>query len=239
MRTLAAEVFGTFCLVFAGTGAVIVNDTHGGVVTHVGVAFTFGLVVLAMIYALGDVSGCHLNPAVTIGFWAAHRFERDRVGEYFLTQIVGALLASVALRAIFPAHATLGATLPAGSVLQSWIMEFVLSLMLMVVILSVSTGAKEKGVLAGVAVGSVIALEAMFAGPVSGASMNPARSLAPAIVAGRLEHLWIYLTAPFAGALAGVLICGVIHGPGGCCRPDTNPTSDEFNDPPIVRSEWP
>ena len=220
MRPLAAEAFGTFCLVFAGTGAVVVNDTHGGVVTHVGVAFTFGLVVLAMIYALGDVSGCHLNPAVTLGFCAARRFGRNRAVPYMLAQVAGAVLASLALRAMFPNHPTLGATLPAGTAVQSWVMEFVLTLMLMVVILSVSTGAKEKGVLAGVAVGAVIALEAMFAGPVSGASMNPARSLAPAVVAGRLEHLWVYLTAPIAGAFAGVLVCGVIHGPNGCCRPD-------------------
>lgn len=221
MRTLAAEAFGTFCLVFAGTGAVVVNDLHGGVVTHVGVAFTFGLVVLAMIYALGDVSGCHLNPAVTLGFCAARRFRWNRAVPYMLAQVAGAILASLALRAMFPAHPSLGATLPAGTGVQSWVMEFVLTLMLMVVILSVSTGAKEKGVLAGVAVGAVIALEAMFAGPVSGASMNPARSLAPAVVAGRLDHLWVYLTAPVAGALVGVLVCGVIHGPNGYCRPDS------------------
>lgn len=217
MRSLAAEAFGTFCLVFAGTGAVVVNDLHGGVVTHVGVAFTFGLIVLAMIYTLGDVSGCHLNPAVTLGFCAARR---NRVMPYILAQITGAVLASLALRAMFPAHPTLGATLPAGTAVQSCVMEFVLTLMLMVVILSVSTGAKEKGVLAGVAVGAVIAMEAIFAGPVSGASMNPARSLAPAVVAGRLDHLWVYLTAPVAGAVAGVIVCAVIHGPNGCCRPD-------------------
>ena len=204
MRKLAAEAFGTFCLVFAGTGAVVVNDAHGGVVTHVGVALTFGLVVLAMIYTVGDVSGCHLNPAVTLGFFAARRFEWRRVVPYILAQCVGAVLASLALRAMFPAHPSLGATLPAGNALQSWVMEFVLTLMLMVVILSVSTGSKEKGILAGVAVGAVIALEAMFAGPVSGASMNPARSLAPAVVAGRLDHLWLYLTAPVVGALTGV-----------------------------------
>jgi aquaporin Z len=195
MRPLAAEAFGAFCLVFAGTGAVVVNDLHGGAVTHVGVAFTFGLVVLAMIYALGDVSGCHLNPAVTLGFCAARRFGWNRAVPYILAHVAGSVLASLTLRAMFPAHPTLGATLPAGPVVQSWVMEFVLTLMLMVVILSVSTGAKEKGVLAGVAVGAVIALEAMFAGPVSGASMNPARSLAPAVVAGRLDHLWVYLTA--------------------------------------------
>ncbi|QJX01221.1 MIP/aquaporin family protein [Frigoriglobus tundricola] len=225
MRKLVAEAFGTFCLVFAGTGAVVVNDTHGGVVTHVGVALTFGLVVLAMIYTVGDVSGCHLNPAVTLGFFAARRFEWRRVVPYILAQCVGAVLASLALRAMFPAHPSLGATLPAGTVLQSWVMEFVLTLMLMVVILSVSTGSKEKGILAGVAVGAVIALEAMFAGPVSGASMNPARSLAPAVVAGRLDHLWVYLTAPVVGALAGVVVCSAIHAPGECCRPESETKS--------------
>ena len=225
MRKLAAETFGTFCLVFAGTGAVVVNDTHGGVVTHVGVALTFGLVVLAMIYALGDVSGCHLNPAVTLGFFVARRFERQHVMPYIFAQCAGAFLASLTLRAMFPSHPTLGATLPSDTTLQSWVMEFVLTLMLMVVILSVSTGSQEKGVLAGVAVGSVIALEAMFAGPVSGASMNPARSLTPAVVAGRLDFLWVYLTAPVLGAWAGVFICGVIHGPDGCCRPDGEATT--------------
>jgi aquaporin NIP len=218
MRKLAAEAFGTFGLVFAGTGAIVVNDTHGGVVTHVGVALTFGLIVLAMIYALGDVSGCHLNPAVTLGFCAARRFEWQRVVPYIFAQCAGAIIASLVLRAMFPLHTNLGATSPTSTVFQSWIMEFILTLVLMVVILSVSTGAKEKGVLAGVAVGSVIALEAMFAGPVSGASMNPARSFSPAVVAGRVEHLWIYLTAPVLGALSGVLVCGVIHGPGGCCH---------------------
>lgn len=189
MRPLVAELFGTFCLVFAGTGAVVVNDLHGGMITHVGVALTFGLVVLAMIYALGDVSGCHLNPAVTVGFYAARRFARKRVVPYIVSQVAGAVLASFALRTMFPAHATLGVTLPAGGVAQAWVMEFLLTLILMVVILSVSTGAKEKGLLAGVAVGAVITWEAMFGGPVSGASMNPARSLAPAIVSGRLADV--------------------------------------------------
>ncbi len=218
-RTLIAEAFGTFCLVFAGTGAIVINDVSGGTVTHVGVALTFGLVVLAMIYALGDLSGCHLNPAVTLGFLAAGRFGRGRVVPYILAQTVGALLASCLLRAMFPSHSTLGATLPAGTAIQSWILEFVLTLMLMVVILSVSTGAKEKGLLAGVAVGAVITLEALFAGPISGASMNPVRSFAPAVVAARLDHLWVYFTAPFVGSLAGVAVCMVIHEPGECCRP--------------------
>lgn len=221
MHKLSAEAFGTFCLVFAGTGAIVANNTYGGAVTHVGVALTFGLVVLAMIYAIGDVSGCHLNPAVTLGFFAARRFEGNRVLPYIVAQCVGAVIASAVLRLLFPQHPTLGATLPAGSAVQSWVMEFILTVMLMVVILSVSTGAKEKGILAGVAVGAVIGLEAMFAGPVSGASMNPVRSLAPAAVAGKLEHLWVYLTAPVAGALVGVIVCRVIHGASGCCRSES------------------
>ncbi len=211
-RAFAAETFGTFCLVFAGTGAIVVNDECGRAVTHVGIALTFGLIVLAMIYALGDVSGCHLNPAVTLGFWASHRFEAGRVLPYIASQIAGAVIASLVLRALFPTHITLGATMPSGSAVQSWIMEFIMTWMLMVVILGVSTGSKEKGVLAGVAVGSVIGLEALFAGPVSGASMNPARSLAPALVTIRVDHLWIYLTAPILGAIAGVATSGLIHG---------------------------
>jgi MIP family channel proteins len=220
MRALGAELFGTFCLVFAGTGAVIVNDTHGGAVTHVGISLTFGLVVLAMIYTVGDVSGCHLNPAVTAGFAVTRRFAWARVGPYLLAQCAGAGLASGSLRLMFPDHQTLGATLPTGTAAQSWAMEFVLTLMLMVVVLSVATGAKEKGLLAGVAVGAVIAMEALFGGPVLGASMNPARSLAPAVVSGRLDHLWVYLTAPIAGALAGVAVCRVIHPTGKCCQPE-------------------
>lgn len=220
MRKFAAEVFGTFALVFAGTGAIIVNDVSGGVITHVGVALTFGLVVLAMIYAVGDVSGCHLNPAVTIGFFAARRFEARHVAPYIACQCLGAGLASVTLLAIFPTHATLGATLPAGAAFQSFAIEVVLTLILMFVILSVSSGSKEKGLLAGVAVGAVIALEALFAGPVSGASMNPARSLAPAVVAGRLDHLWVYLTAPVVGAVLAVAVCMLIHGPR-CCLTNT------------------
>jgi aquaporin NIP len=217
-RAIVAEIFGTFCLVFAGTGAIIVNDLHGGLVTHVGVSLTFGLIVLAMIYTLGEASGCHLNPAVTIGFCVAGRFSRMKAMPYFLAQIGGAVLASLTLRLLFPTHTTLGATFPSGTESQSWVMEFLLTMMLMVVILSVSTGAKEKGLLAGVAVGAVIALEALFGGPVSGASMNPARSLGPAVVAGKIESLWVYLTAPIAGALVGVVVCSVIHGPDECCR---------------------
>jgi aquaporin Z len=216
-RQLAAEAFGTFALVFAGTGAIVVNAASGGAITHVGIALTFGLIVLAMIYALGDVSGCHLNPAVTLGFYAARRLEGRVVLPYILAQCAGAVVASVVLRALFPASGTLGATEPAGAPLQSFVMEFLLTLILMFVILSVSAGGQEKGLLAGVAIGAVIALEAMFAGPISGASMNPARSLAPALVSMRLEHLWLYLVAPCVGAIASVAVCRCVQ-PAGCCR---------------------
>ena len=217
-QKMAAEAFGTFALVFAGTGAIVVNETSGGAITHVGVAVTFGLIVLAMIYAIGDVSGCHLNPAVTMGFYVARRFEGRMVIPYLLSQSAGAILASITLRLMFPASITLGATNPADGAMQSFVMELLLTLILMFVILSVSFGAKEKGLLAGVAIGAVIALEAMFAGPVSGASMNPARSLAPALVSMRLDNLWIYLVAPIMGAVASVALCRCIQAPGCCCH---------------------
>ncbi|MBX9681697.1 MAG: aquaporin [Gemmataceae bacterium] len=213
MRKLTAEFFGTFALVFAGTGAIVVNDVTHGAITHVGIALTFGLIVLAMIYAMGDVSGCHLNPAVTLGFFAARRFEARWVLPYVVSQIAGAVAASAVLRFLFPDHETLGATLPKGSAMQSFVLEVILTLILMFVILSVSTGAKEKGITAGIAVGSVIALEAMFAGPICGASMNPARSLGPALVSMHTEHLWVYLTAPTLGAFLGVLVCRCVHEP--------------------------
>lgn len=215
---MAAEAFGTFALVFAGTGAIVINEMSGGAITHVGVAVTFGLIVLAMIYAIGDVSGCHLNPAVTMGFYVARRFEGRMVIPYLLSQSAGAILASITLRLMFPASITLGGTNPADGALQSFVMELLLTLILMFVILSVSFGAKEKGLLAGVAIGAVIALEAMFAGPVSGASMNPARSLAPALVSMRLDNLWIYLVAPIMGAVASVALCRCIQAPGCCCQ---------------------
>jgi MIP family channel proteins len=218
MRKLAAELFGTFALVFAGTGAIVINDVSGGTVSHVGVALTFGLIVLAMIYALGDVSGCHLNPAVTLGFVIARRFGGRWVVPYIASQCLGAVLASATLRLMFPSHASLGATLPAGPALQSFVLEFILTLILMFVILSVSTGSKEKGLLAGVAVGSVIALEALFAGPVCGASMNPARSLAPSLVSLRFDYLWIYLTAPVLGAFFSVAVCRCVQESGCCCK---------------------
>jgi aquaporin Z len=217
MRKLIAELFGTFTLVFAGTGAIVVNDARDGAITHVGIALTFGLVVLAMIYAIGDVSGAHLNPAVTLGFFAARRFPGRSVLPYVASQCAGAVLASACLRFLFPTHPTLGATLPHGLPLQSFALELLLTLFLMFVILSVSTGAKEKGMMAGIPVGAVIAFEAMFAGPISGASMNPARSLAPAVVSLHLDHLWVYLLAPVLGASAAVVACRCVQEWPCCC----------------------
>ena len=205
-RRLTAEAFGTFALVFAGTGAIVINDLSGGAVTHVGIAITFGLIVLAMIHALGDVSGAHLNPAVTIGFLFARRFDARWVVPYIASQCAGAILASVTLQELFPAHETMGATLPSGSDSQSFILEFLLTFILMFVILRVSSPTNKQPEFAGVVVGSVVALEAMFAGPICGASMNPARSLGPALVSMQLSSLWIYLTATFLGALASVYL---------------------------------
>lgn len=228
LQTAIAECFGTFCLVFAGTGAIVIDGVSGGTITHAGVALTFGLVVLAMIYTLGDVSGAHLNPAVTIGFFAAGRMELRRVPTYIASQCTGAFAASLLLRVLFPRDATLGTTLPSGALSQSFILEVVLTLILMFVILSVSTGAKEKGITAGVAIGSVIALEAMFAGPICGASMNPARSLAPAVVSGHVENLWAYIAAPVLGALLAVPLCCAIRG-GNCCHTPFPATPESQN----------
>ena len=204
MRALAAEAVGTFCLVFAGCGAIVVNDVSGGAVTHVGVAITFGLVVLAMVEALGDVSGAHLNPAVTVACSLAGRFPWIRALPYVLAQLAGAFAAAGALRAIFPAHPGLGRTAPSGDPMQSLVLEAILTFILVLVVLSVSRDGRTRGLPAGIAVGATVGLEAMFAGPICGASMNPARSLAPGFVSGDTAHLWIYVAGPLAGAAAAV-----------------------------------
>lgn len=204
MKKYVAEILGTFALVFCGTGAIVINQETAGVVSHPGVAFTFGLIVMVMIYALGPVSGAHLNPAVTIAFAVAKRFEVIEVIPYILSQLGGAFLASFTLHFLFPANEFLGSTLPAGSEMQSFILELLLTFFLVLVIIQVATGSKEQGMFAGLAIGSTVLLEAMFAGPICGASMNPARSLAPALVSGHREHLWIYMLAPVIGAILAV-----------------------------------
>lgn len=197
-----AEWLGTFFLVFCGTGAIVINDVAGGAITHSGIAITFGLVVMVLIYAFGEISGAHFNPAVTVGFALAGRFAWKRVPLYVLFQLGGAVAASFVLKWLFPQHEKLGATLPAGAAWQALVLEFLLTFLLMLVILRVSQGAREKGITAALAVGGLVALEAMFAGPVCGASMNPFRSLAPALASGHLEHSWVYMLAPVAGAAA-------------------------------------
>ncbi len=225
MKKCGAEFIGTFALVFAGTGTIVINEVSGGAITHVGISLTFGLVVLAMIYTVGDISGAHLNPAVSLGFFAARRFPSRELIPYVLSQCAGAFAASLMLRLLFPSDATLGTTLPAGSAVQSFVLEVILTAILMFVILGVSTGAAEKGVTAGIAVGAVIGVEAMFAGPICGASMNPARSLAPALVSQHLSSLWIYLVAPVTGALLAVLACRCVGEEGCCSTPSAARTS--------------
>ncbi|MDN5205525.1 aquaporin [Fulvivirgaceae bacterium BMA10] len=207
MKKLLAELIGTYALVFCGTGAIVINDITNGSVSHVGIAVTFGLIVMAMIYAFGDISGAHINPAVTIAFWFSGRFSPKLVIPYIIAQLAGGLLASLSLKLLFPIHETLGATLPVGTNMQSFVLEVILTFFLMLVIINVSTGSKETGTMAGIAIGAVVLLEAMFAGPVSGASMNPARSIAPALISGNLQHLWVYLLAPVLGASLAILGC--------------------------------
>jgi aquaporin NIP len=211
MKKYLSEFVGTFGLVFCGTGAVTINEVTNGTVTHVGIAITFGLIIMTMIYALGDISGAHFNPAVTLAFAVSKNFPWKEVGPYFLSQVAGAFLASSILKLLFPSSLFLGTTLPAGSDMQSFVLEIMLTFFLVFVILRVATGTKEQGMFAGLAIGSTILLDAMFGGPISGASMNPARSLAPAIVSGNMQHLWLYLTAPFIGALIAASIYGILR----------------------------
>lgn len=205
-----AELIGTFGLVFFGTGAIAVNDISGGQITHLGVSVVFGFIVMAMIYAFGAASGAHINPAVSVAFWISGRLTPSRTAFYVLFQILGAILASLTIRVLFPTHPDLGATLPSGSWSQSFVLETILTFFLMTVILFVSTGSKELGIMAGLAIGATVLLEALFAGPISGASMNPARSLGPALVSGELNHLWIYISAPIIGAILAVPVYGFI-----------------------------
>ena len=218
MKKYYSEAIGTFAMVFCGCGAMTINEITGGSISHVGVAITWGLIVMSMIYAFGEISGAHFNPAVTFGFAYAKKFPWKEVPKYILAQAIGACFACFVLLFLFPESETLGSTLPADGFepYKAFVLELILTFFLMVVIINVSTGSKEVGTMAAIAVGSVILLEAMFAGPMTKASMNPIRSLAPALVSGNLQHLWLYLTAPFIGAFLAVTSCALVKDDN-CC----------------------
>ena len=207
MKNYISEFIGTFAMVFCGTGAMTINEVTGGDVTHVGIGITWGLIVMAMIYAFGEISGAHFNPAVSIAFAYAKKFSWKEVPKYIFFQVAGAFAASLLLMWLFPKSELLGATIPSVDVWRAFVLELILTFFLMVVIINVSTGSKEVGMMAGIAIGSVVLLEALFAGPITNASMNPARSLAPNIVSGNIKGLWLYILAPIIGALLAVLSC--------------------------------
>ena len=217
VRRAFAEFIGTYALVFVGTSAIVINDLYGGSIGHLGISIAFGTIVMAMIYSIGDKSGAHINPAVTIAFWVAKRFKKEELLPYISAQLIGAIIASATVYSLFPDHNELGETLPADTWHRAFIMEFILTFFLMYVILNVSHGSKEKGIMAGAAIGATVCLEALIGGPVSGASMNPARSIAPALFSGNIEHLWIYIVSPPLGALAAVYSCKIIQ-PDQCCE---------------------
>ncbi len=211
MKKYLSEFIGTFILVFAGTGVVIVDQQTAGAVTLTGIAACWGMVIVATVYAFGDISGNHINPAVTIAMAVDKRFEWKEVPPYIIAQLLGAFGASLLLHFLFPDNTTLGITQPGGSVMQSFIMEVVMTFILLLVILRVSTGSKEKGITAGIVIGSTVAFLVLFGGPVSGTSLNPTRSIAPAIISGNFNALWIYITAPVIGAVGAVFVHRGLH----------------------------
>ncbi|PON46955.1 Major intrinsic protein [Parasponia andersonii] len=212
IQKLLAEVLGTYFLIFAGCASVVVNLDKEKVVTHPGISIVWGLVVMVMAYSLGHISGAHFNPAVTIAFATTKRFPYKQVPAFIFAQVLGSTLANGTLRLLFSGKATLfPGTLPTGSNLQSFVIEFIITFYLMFVISGVATDNRAIGELAGLAVGSTVLLNVLFAGPISGASMNPARSLGPAIVHNQYKGLWIYLVSPTIGAIAGAWAYNLIR----------------------------
>lgn len=206
MKKYLSEYLGTFILLFVGTGSVIVNQHTNGALGLSGIATVWGFVIIALIYSFGDISGAHFNPAVSIAFAVDNRFTWKEVPAFLIAQLAGALSASYVLHCLFPDNETLAITQPSGTAAQSFILELLMTFILMLVILRVSTGAKEKGITAGIAIGGTVWMLVLFGGPICGTSLNPTRSLAPAIVSGHFNALWIYLTAPFAGTLSAVFV---------------------------------
>lgn len=204
-RCYAAEFLGTFLLVFAGTGAVVIDDVSGGGVSSLGIGLSFGLAVMAAIYAIGHISGCHINPAVTIAFAVARQFPWPQVPAYVVSQLAGAVTASAVLLLLFEDVVNLGATVPSDTAMQALGLEIVITFFLMFVIMAVATDVRAVGQAAAIAIGGYVALAATFAGPIAGASMNPARSLGPALASGTWTDHWVYWAGPVVGALAGAL----------------------------------
>ncbi len=209
-RIVSAEFAGTFILVFAGCGAAAVGSIYG-TPGNMGISLVFGLAVLAVIYSVGNISGAHINPAVTLGFAMAGRLPWKTVPQYAFSQTAGAIAAGFAVATLFPEAMTIGEVSPSASAAQAFAMEAILTSILMFVILNVSTGHMEKGIMAGVAVGGTVAMAALFGGPISGASLNPARYSGPAIASGSLRHYLLYLTAPLAGAIIASPTCRLIQ----------------------------
>lgn len=205
MKKYVAEFIGTFVLVFCGTGAIVLNDTLEGMLGDFGIGIVFGLSVTAMIYCYKHISGAYINPAVTIGFAITNLFDNKDLFGYIVAQILGGILASVSIHLLVPSHEKLGVTEAHIGIIQTFVLEFFLTLLLMLVIIFVSQHKKWASATA-IAVGGIVFLEAWLAGPFTGASMNPARSIAPALVSGQLTTLWIYILAPILGSLAAVRI---------------------------------
>jgi MIP family channel proteins len=212
VHRVAAEFIGTFALVFAGAGAIVVSASRDGAIAHEGIAAVFGLVIMVMIYAVGHISGAHFNPGVTLGFAVARRFPMADILPYWLGQFGGAICGALLLLVLFDDVASLGATLPSVSDSDAFILEVVLTFFLMFVIISVATDTRAVGQAAAIAIGGTVGLEALFGGPISGASMNTARSLGPAVVSGELDALWIYVLAPPIGAVLGALTYEFVRG---------------------------
>lgn len=206
MKKYVAEAIGTYALVFAGTGAVVVDGVSGGALGLVGIAMVFGLVIMAMIYAIGDISGAHINPAVSIAACVRGGFPASEVLPYIVAQCAGALAASASLKALFPEVTSLGATLPSGAIAQSFAFEVILTFFLLFVVFGVTAAGRAEVLLAGLAIGGTVGLEVFLGGPISGASMNPARSIGPAILGGEMQHLWVYLVGPITGGVLAALV---------------------------------
>lgn len=214
LRTqVLAEFIGTFGLVFAGCGAITINAVTGGAIGHIGIALSFGLIVMAMIYAVGHTSGAHINPAVTLALCATRQFPIRQVPAYLTAQFAGAITAAFVLRIMFGNVAGLGATAPRNGSGQSLVLELLLTFVLMFVIMAVATDVRAAGQTAAIAIGGTVGLCALFAGPISGASMNPARSIGPAIVSGTWTGQWLYVAGPVVGALAGAFVYQLIREP--------------------------